>query len=769
MLIVSAATAALLLPLALPTAASTPAAAAPEPVAAAAGPLEIEVLSSRPDAVTGGDALVRIEVPEGVRPRRVAILLDDRDVSSAFRVQGGDLVAVLDGLTPGQHTLSASARRASPDSLEITAYPETGPVFSGPQQEPFYCETTEFTTVTGESLGEPLDEDCSIATRIDYVYRTTGGTFQPLPDRNALPADVAYTETLDGVRTPYIIRVQTGTVNRGIYELAVLHDPRYGPAPSPFRNNRAWNDRLIYTLGGGCRAGWYQQGANTGGVLDDAMLSRGFAIASNSLNVFGNNCSDLLTTETLSMTREEFIETYGLPRYTMGWGCSGGSYQAHQAADNYPGLFDGIVVGCSFPDVGFATSQKLADSRLLQHYFTVTDPSTLDDAQELAVSGFGVHASIASQSQGAKRLDPQAEFDASVPRSVRYDPQSNPDGARATVWDHTRNAYGIDPETGFARRPLDNVGVQYGLQALQDGVITVDQFLNLNNRIGGLDIDANVVPQRMSADPLARQAAYQTGRILDGGGGLGDIPIVDYRAYTDDLPNGDIHQRYHSFSTRERLIEANGDAGNQVMLVEDFRYGFFSTQSPLLVEALLQMDRWILAVQADETDRDAHEVVVNAKPSDLVEACYTAEGEKIVEQQVYQGDTRCNALYPSFASPRIVAGGPVASDVVTCQLREPVRSDYPEMTDDQWQFLQDVFPTGVCDYTQPGVDETGVGGTWAFFDAPGEWTFHEPREFEAPAQEMIVTGEPAAPNEAPAPTEEPAVPTDAPAAPEPAT
>lgn len=334
-----------------------------------------------------------------------------------------------------------------------------------------------------------------------------------------------------------------------------------------------------------------------------------------------------------------------------------------------------------------------------------------------------------------------------MPRSVRYDPQSNADGARATVWDHTRNAYGVDPETGFARRPLDNVGVQYGLQALQDKVISVDQFLDLNNRIGGLDIDANVVPQRMSADPSARRAAYETGRILDGGGGLGDIPIIDYRAYTDDLPSGDIHQRYHSFSTRERLIEANGDAGNQVMLQESNRYGLFSTQSPVLREAMLAMDRWILAVQAVETDSDTHRVVVDAKPGNLVEACYTAEGEKVVEEQVYQGDTRCNQLYPSFASPRIVAGGPLASDVVTCQLREPARSDYPEMTGDQWDFVQDVFGSGVCDYTQPGVGETGVAGTWAFFEAPGEWTFHEPREFEAPHQEMVVTG-PATPSEA---------------------
>jgi hypothetical protein len=236
----------------------------------------------------------------------------------------------------------------------------------------------------------------------------------------------------------------------------------------------------------------------------------------------------------------------------------------------------------------------------------------------------------------------------------------------------------------------------------------------------------------MSADPWARQAAYLTGRMLDGGAGLGDIPIIDYRAYTDDRVAGDIHQRYHSFSTRERLIEANGDAGNQVMLAESARYpttagpALFSLSSPVVREAMLQMDEWILTVQADRSYQDIHDVIVKTKPASLVEACYTATGEKIVEQQVYQGDTRCNALYPSFASPRIVAGSPLTSGVITCRLRAAVRSQYPHIDDRQWAYLQAVFASGVCDYSRPGVDETSLGGTWAFFTAPGRWTFHEP-------------------------------------------
>ena len=48
----------------------------------------------------------------------------------------------------------------------------------------------------------------------------------------------------------------------------------------------------------------------------------------------------------------------------------------------------------------------------------------------------------------------------------------NPTGARCDVYDHAVNVWGKDPKTGFARRPLDNVGIQYGLGALNSGVIT---------------------------------------------------------------------------------------------------------------------------------------------------------------------------------------------------------------------------------------------------------------------------------------------------------
>lgn len=50
-----------------------------------------------------------------------------------------------------------------------------------------------------------------------------------------------------------------------------------------------------------------------------------------------------------------------------------------------------------------------------------------------------------------------------LPEDQRYNAKTNPTGVRCGVYDHTVNIYSKDPVTGFARRPIDDVGVQYGL------------------------------------------------------------------------------------------------------------------------------------------------------------------------------------------------------------------------------------------------------------------------------------------------------------------
>jgi hypothetical protein len=132
------------------------------------------------------------------------------------------------------------------------------------------------------------------------------------------------------------------------------------------------------------------------------------------------------------------------------------------------------------------------------------------------------------------------------------------------VFDVSRNIYGVDPATGFARRPFDNVGVQYGLKALNAGQISPAQFLDLNKGIGGYDQDANYVANRVTGDTGAIRRAYQSGLQLGGNGGLASIPVLDVTGiYNDD---GGYHYQWFHFAMRERMAEANGNTDNHVML-----------------------------------------------------------------------------------------------------------------------------------------------------------------------------------------------------------
>lgn len=694
-----------------------------EHVQTGATDLRLATVSARNDMVSGGDVLVSI-LPTGPNAAaRATVTLNGQDVSGAFRPAPGGrgLIGLVTGLRLGANTIAASAPGAAARAiLTVDNWPIDGPIFSGPHETPYACMTHVFQLpVTGGTLGKALDANCSIATRVDYIYRTTGNEFKPLPEATARPADLARTTNTAGRSVAYVVRVETGTVNRAIYQIAVLHDPTVDGTPDPWTRPAGWNGRLVYTFGGGCPGGWYQQGRTTGGVVDDPMLSQGFAVASSSKNVFGNNCDDLLAAETMMMVKERFAERFGPPLHTIGWGCSGGSDQVHQIADNYPGLLDGIVPACSFPDIPFAhTTTHSFGARLLYHYFQNTATTRWTREQQVEVLGFPSYETVVAQATRPDRVNPRGACDETIPTDLLYHPATNRTGARCTTYDHAVVAWGRDPATGFARRPLDNRGVQYGLKALNAGRITKAQFLDLNEKIGGIDIDANFTAARSVADLVAVRRGYETGRFLSGGGGLAETPIIDYRAYADFQP-GDPHMRMHGFSTRHRLIEANGAAENHVMLVEDYTYGGFSTRSPLVREALRQMDHWLTNLGADSSATPRKAKVVRAKPADLKDMCLTPGGKRIVETQLYQAGG-CNLYFPSHGSAYLGAGMPVANNIVVCQKKPVDTGDYAvPFTAAEIARLRRVFPNGVCDYSRRGIEQRPLMGTWLSFGPAG--------------------------------------------------
>jgi hypothetical protein len=688
----------------------------------------IEVLSSDPLLVSGGSALVRVTLPHGVAKKAVVISVAGRDMSSRFKeVTPGELLGLIDGLPVGASSIDVVPTRgaALATSLPLRNWPIEGPIISGAHQSPYFCQTQLFTLPDGTKLGAPLDANCSVASRVHYLYRAaTGGALKLLPSTAQLPADVGMTTTLSGTTMPFVVRVETGTVDRGIYQSAVLHDPTQEAEPAPLATPRGWNRRLVAIEGFGCPGGWYIQGAAQGNLafagFDFSLLSvqrlgEGYAMFANTLQHASNNCNAVLASEAAMMSKEHFIKRHGVPEFTVSAGCSGGSYGSTQPADRMPGLFDGVLILCTFPDP-LSIALTGSDGHLITHFTSVTQPVAFTASQIVAISGHkGFQAFIDAANQ-AGRTDPvpgrvdipgyvSAPFNASVPSSVRYDPVVNRTGIRGTVYDAAKNIYGVDPVTGFALRPFDNVGVQYGLGALAAGAISFRDFLLLNEGIGGYDQDFNYVPARSVGDAGAMRRAQQSGLQLGGNGGLATIPVFDVTGiYNDD---SGYHYQWFHFALRERLMRMNWNADNHVM---------WRGNPVPAADAWNAFIRWVVAVKADKADGTQREKVVRNKP--IQDGCYSGT-TFIAEPQTLSSaaNSMCNALYPSWTSPRLVAGGPVAANIMKCALKPVSRGDYGSISDIDFARLNAIFPTGVCDWTQAG-GLTGVVPNGSFGPSP---------------------------------------------------
>ena len=88
---------------------------------------------------------------------------------------------------------------------------------------------------------------------------------------------------------------------------------------------------------------------------------------------------------------------------------------------------------------------------------------------------------------------------------------------------------GIPAGSLRARQTGDNVGIQYGLGALLGNKITAEEFVTLNEKVGGLDADSNRRAARSTADLPALDIAYRAG-IVSSGAHLGMLPIIDSRS-----------------------------------------------------------------------------------------------------------------------------------------------------------------------------------------------------------------------------------------------
>ena len=678
----------------------------------AQGRLDLFTVSSpRPELVSGGQVLVRIDVPNHINATDVQVTADGQDVTSSFQVQSdGSLLGLVTGLTTGTNRIVASVNGQFTSSLDVVDHPIDGPVFSGKQQLPFVCQTTSL------GLAPSSPPDCAAPTVVSYVYKNTSGAFVPLADPTTVPANAA-TATVNGQSVPYIVRVETGVIDRAIYQTAALFD---GQAPSPLKPDTSWNGKLIYTFGGGCNSG-YHQGTSTGGVLNDLFLSQGYAVASSTLNVLDNNCSTVISAEAAMMVKEHFIDTYGPVQFTIGWGASGGAIQQYEIADSYPGILNGIIPSISFPDP-LTTAGPVTDCKMLDSFFAGPNGSSFTPAQQTAIAGYNDYtscrswdATFANRSTATGSCNP-----AIIPPAQQWSP-TNPTGIICNSDEQIVNQLGVDPTTGFPNSPLDNVGVQYGLAALDSGAITPAQFATLNADIGGLNFAGAPVAQRTEASLTALQAVYADDLVNSGSLGLRTTPVIDQRLDLDAVGFGnDIHTTDWSFIIRARMLAANGTDGNQVIIENAPTAAQINAANSY---ELAQMDAWLTNIENDQSHHDAQQKVVDDRPADLTDGCFLSATNLVHQTLTDPGTGQCGTAYPVASNPRLVAGEPLTMPALKCSLKPLDFSDYPAtvtFTAAEQAQLQQAFPDGVCDYSHRGVGVQAPIASWlSYGDNPG--------------------------------------------------
>jgi hypothetical protein len=646
----------------------------------------VAVLSGRPDMVTGDDVLVG--APAG----------------STFRVDGEKADAteirpeqwLVTGLDPGRHVITVGTPSGR-EQLRVRVFPTTGPVFSGPHMPLLACSTEQ------AGLGAPTDDDCSAPTKVTYQYRTTGGAFAPLPDGSPVPADAA-TATVDGRTVPYVVRIESGVIDRAVYWISIL-DP--SPGADEF-DAAGWNGRLVYRYGGGCGQS-FGQGATLGtSTMSDALLSKGYAVATATFNTYQVQCNTVLSAETTMMVKERFAEAYGVPEFTIGDGGSGGAIQQLGIAQNYPGLLDAIAPTVPFPDA-ISIAPGVSDCGLLGNYFAEGPGAALTEEQRTAISGYETWAScelwISSFLGGIRPAD---GCDPAIPPAAIYDAESNPDGIRCDLADANVNQVGTDPATGFAYRALSNVGVQYGLEALQAGTITPTEFLDLNERIGGYGVDGAYVAERTTAPAKAFRRIYEVGGVLEGDEQLRDLPILTTNFYTD--ASGDIHTRFRLFTIRERLKDDGTIDENHIIVTRGSTGNLTATLTGAIGDPAAQtalLDEWL---------------TTGTRPDAAVDTCYGTDGNVIAQgDDVEDVERVCNETYASYGDVRTAAGAPLRNDVLSCRLQPTDPSAYDvTFSKAERARLREVFPDGVCDWSKPGVGQVPKIGTWIDYSNPAK-------------------------------------------------
>ncbi|HEX4865035.1 MAG TPA: DUF6351 family protein, partial [Acidimicrobiales bacterium] len=284
-----------------------------------------------------------------------------------------------------------------------------------------------------------------------------------------------------------------------------------------------------------------------------------------------------------------------------------------------------------------------------------------------------------------------------IPASEVYNAKTNPGGVRCDLEDDDVNGLGRDA-SGRAVLPLDNVGVQYGLNALKAGLITPAEFISLNRSVGGFNQDGQLVAQRNQMTPFEASLLYSSGEVT-GQGALAETPIIDQSIPVGDVvPALDIHQQVWPYAEQARL-RAAGDNYSQAIW----------SGAGIPANAVDVANTWLDgldSLQAQHPDEPRTQLVAGSRPAAAQDQCRTPVGGV---------DLLCSSGVARASNPREQAGGPMAMDNIDCQLRPVQPSEYPAtVTPSDLEEIRAVFADGVCDYSARPIGWASPSMTWLY-------------------------------------------------------
>jgi hypothetical protein len=699
------------------------------------------------------------------------------DVTGAFAVrENGRFMGHLDGLLVGDNQVlafvdpAASGRRPRAQ-ITITNYKIGGPVFSGAQLQPWVCArptaTPVVVTVPGTTLtatvnsrasgladGPIIDPafvaengECNATTQRTFFYQPKareGGTcvfsnaganrcFEPFDPAAVKDEDIANFTNDRGDTVKSIIVLERGTVDRAMYQLVTFYDPRQ--AIAPWAPQRGWNGKLLWRWARAPRSADSRRPRARASSMTRrcARVHGGLVVLHRPRHELQRHVRRRSHGDDQGAHRRELRADPLHDRRRL----LGRLDHAAQHLGGLPGLLNAIQPNCSYPDTQ-STFIEIADCGVLQNrYYTTPNGSALTLAQRAAINGHlntGFCNAWITSFLNAANPSVNGNCGSGWPAALTYSTTSSPprgNGVRCTGADHDAGMVGTFVDTDGntkANQPTDNEGIQYGLKALRDGVITAEQFVQLNEGVGGYTADLTWTGNSSAGliIPAPRQKAredvlrtYYSGGLVSDGRQLAKLPIIDLRG--DQAPNGDIHMNWRAWAVRDRLDTQYGNHDNQLIWAYTGNGGAGTPGAALVLRSFLTLDQWLTSIENDPSTLPIDLKVRANKPADAHDMCLTNTGGTEPLNDVGLGTAACPVKFQG--SPRQVAGGPLAENVFKCSVK-PLNFSDPAyggvvFTADQQARLAAAFPTGVCDWTKLGVGQVPEVPFTTFKDGPG--------------------------------------------------